>query len=97
MITEHTQGNEEEGEMERDSPLENQVTVIVTEDKGTGIVTPSRGEKEEKLKYGELDSSPLGSFQSLQSSPSSEENRIIPEIPLVGGTRVLKYEDTLLE
>ena len=94
MVTEHTQRNEEEGEMEKGSPLKDQATVIMTEGKGIGMVTPS---KEGKLKFGELDSSPLGSFQSLQSSPSSEENRIIPKIPLVGGTRVLKFEDTLLE
>ena len=86
-----------EGETERGSPLENQTTVIVTEDKGIGIVTPSKEKKVEKLKFSKLDSSPLGSFQSLQSSPSSEENRIIPKIHLVGGTRVLKFEDTLSE
>ena len=97
VITEHTQMNEEKEEMVRGSPLENQVTVILTEDKSTGIVTPSKEEKEEKLKFSKLDSSPLGSFQSLQSSPSSEENRITPEFPLEGGTRVLKFEDTLSE
>ena len=94
MVTEHTQSNEEEGEMEKGSPLRNQATVIMTKDRGIGIVTPS---KEGKLKFSELDSSPSGSFQSLQSSPSSEENRIIPKVPLVGGTRVLKFKDTLLE
>ena len=97
MITEHAQMNEEEGEMEMDSPLRNQATVAMTEDKGIGNVTPIKEETEGKLKLSELDSSPLGSFQSLQSSPSSEENRIIPKIPLIGGTRVLKFEDTLLK
>ena len=97
MTTEHTQRNEEEGEMEKGSSLKNQATVIMPEGKGIGIVTPSKEEKEGKLKFSELDSSPLGSFQSLQSSPSSEENRIIPKIPPVGGTRVLKFEDTLSE
>ena len=89
MITEDTQMNEEEGETERGSPLKNHATVIMTEDKGIGIVTPSKEEKEGKLKFSKLDSSPLGSFQSLQSSPSSEKNRITPKIPPVGGTRVL--------
>ena len=37
----------------------------MTEDRGIGIVTPSKEEKERKLKLSELDSSPLGSFQSL--------------------------------
>ena len=41
VITEYTQMNEE-GEMKRGSPLENQVTVIVTEDNGTGVVTQAR-------------------------------------------------------
>ena len=77
--------------------LENQATVIVTDNKGTGIITLSMEEKEEKLKFSKLDSSPLGSFQSLQSSQSSEEDRIIPIVPLGGGTRVLKFEDTLSE
>ena len=84
MVTEHAQRNEEEGEVEKGSPLRNQATVIMTEDRGIGIVTPSKEEKEGKLKLCKLDSSPLGSFQSLQSSPSSEENRILPKIPLVG-------------
>ena len=97
MVTEHAQWNEEEGETEKGSPLKNQATVIMAEDKGIGIVTPSKEQKEGKLKFSKLDSSPLGSFQSLQSSPSSEENRIIPKILPVGGTRVLKFEDTLLE
>ena len=97
MITEDAQMIEKEGETERGSPLNNQATVIMTEDKGIGIVTPNKEEKEGKLKLSKLDSSSLGSFQSLQSSPSSEENKIIPKIPLVGGTRVLKFEDTLLE
>ena len=45
----------------------------------------------------ELGSSPTGSFQSLQSSQSSEGGSGTSIIPLVGGTRVLKFEDTLSE
>ena len=89
--------NEKERKTERGSPFRNQAVVIMTEDRDVGIVTPNKEEKEGKLKLSELDSSPLGSFQSLQGSPSSEENGIIPKIPPVGGTRVLKFEDTLLE
>ena len=33
----------------------------------------------------------------MQSSPCSEENRIIHKIPQVGGIRVLKFKDTLPE
>ena len=50
MITEHTQRNEEEGETERGSPLKNQATVIMTEDKGIGIVYPKQGGKGRKIK-----------------------------------------------
>ena len=45
----------------------------------------------------ELDSSPLGSFQPLQSSQSSEEDKMVLDIPPVGETRVLQFEDTLSE
>ena len=97
MVTEHAQMNEKERETEGESPLRNQATVIMTEDRGIGIVTPNKEEKEGKLKLSKLDNSPLGSFQSLQSTPSCEENGIIPKIPLVEGIRVLKFKDTLLE
>ena len=80
VITEHTQMNEEEGEMARGSPLENQATGIVTEDKGIGIVTPSKEEKEGKLKLSKLDSSPLGSFQLLQSSHC----KVVPAVRKMG-------------
>ena len=43
----------------------------------------------------ELGSSPAGSLQSLQSSQSSEGSNGTSIIPLVGGTRVLKFKDTL--
>ena len=45
----------------------------------------------------ELQSSPTSSFQSLQSSQSSEGGSSKSIMPLVGGTRVLKFEDTLSE
>ena len=83
--------------MQKGSPLKDQAKVIMTEGKGIGMVTPSKEEKEGKLNLSKLHSSPLGSFQSLQSSSSSEENRIIPKIPQVWGTRVLKFKDTLSE
>ena len=45
----------------------------------------------------ELDSSPLGSFQSLDSSQSSEKDRMITYVSLLYKVRVLQFEDTLLE
>ena len=47
------------------------------------------------MSLSELGSSPTGSFQSLQSSQSSEGGSGMSMIPPVGGTRVLKFEDTL--
>ena len=72
------------------------MTVMMTEDKISTISTPSIGQNKE-LNLSELGSSPTGSFQSLQSSQSSEGGSGTSIIPLVGGTRVLKIEDTLSE
>ena len=58
--------------------------------------TPCKGENK-VLNLSELGSSPTGSFQSLQSSESSEGGSGTSIIPLVGGTRVLKFEDKLSE
>ena len=37
----------------------------------------------------ELGSSPLGSFQSLNSSQSSEKDRMIPYVPQLGELKIL--------
>ena len=42
-------------------------------------------------------SSPLGSFQSLHSSKSSEREKMIPYVPPSEEIRVLQFEDTLSE
>ena len=72
-----------------------QMTVIMT-DKVPTLSTSCKGENKE-LNLSELGSSPTDSFQSLQSSQSSEGGSGMSIIPLVGGTRVLKFEDTLAE
>ena len=97
MKTEDEQKNREENGMERDNVLESQITVIMTDDKDPTMTTPSKGKGEKEGDLNELGSSPFGSFQSLQSSQSSEEDKIIPKIPPEGGTRVLRFEDTLSE
>ena len=60
--------------------------------------------KLEKMKWVPMEDSisfPLGSFQSLYSSQSSEEGmkgtKMIPYVPPLKETRVLQFEDTLLE
>ena len=42
-------------------------------------------------------SSPLGSFQSLHNSQSSEKEKMIPYVPPSEEIRVLQFEDTLSE
>ena len=71
------------------------MTVMMT-DKDPAWSTPCKGERKE-VSVSELGSSPIGSFQSLQSSQSSERGSGMSMIPLVGGTRLLKFEDTLSE
>ena len=44
-----------------------------------------------------LGSSPLGSFQSLQSSQRSESDKIIPYVPPLEEVKKLWFEDTLSE
>ena len=89
MVAEDKQMNEENRESEMGSFLERQVTVMMTDDKITEVMTLSKEKGEEKLSLGKLGSSPVGSFQSLQSSQNSEEDKMIPFVPQVGETRVL--------
>ena len=69
----------------------------MTGDKGSEVMTPSKEKREKELNLSELGSSLLGSFQSLQSSQSSEEDKMVLDIPSLGETRVLQFEDTLSE
>ena len=62
MVTEDEQMNEEKRESGRGSFLESQMTVMMTDNKSTGVITPSKEKREEKTKISELGSSPLGSF-----------------------------------
>ena len=97
IVTEDEQMNEEKRESEQSSLLENQATVMMTGNKVTRVVTPSKEEGKKELSWSELGSSPIGSFQSLQSSQSSEEDKMIPCVPWLGEVRILQFEDTLSE
>ena len=97
MVAEDEQMNEVKRESEKGSLLENQVTVMMTGNKVTRVMTPSKEEGEKELSLSELGSSPIGSFQSLQSSQSGEEDKTIPYVPPIGEVRVLRFEDTLSE
>ena len=72
------------------------MTVMVTEDRISTMSTPSKRENK-KLNLNELRSSPMGNFQLLQSSQSSEGGSSTPIIPSEGETRVLKFKETLSE
>ena len=83
-ITENEVMDGEKGKLEMDSLLESPIT--------TKVMTPSKEEREKESSLSELGSSPIGSFQSLQSSQSSEVDTIIPYVSLK--VRVLQFEDT---
>ena len=87
MVAEDEQMNREERKLEKGSFLESHMTVMMTGDNVSEVTTPSKEEREKELNLSELGSSPLGSFQSLQSSQCSEEDKMILGIPLVGETR----------
>ena len=69
----------------------------MTGDEFTNGSVPVREVGKEGLGLSELSSSPLGSFQSLYSSKSSEKNKMIPYVPPLEEDRVLEFEDTLSE
>ena len=59
--------------------------------------TPDREVGKEGSGLSELDSSPLGSFQSLHSSQGIERDKMIPYVPQSEEVKVLQFEDTLSE
>ena len=68
--------------------------IVTMTDKSPAWSTPCKGENKE-ASLSELGSSPTGSFQSLQGNQSSEEGSGTSMNPMVGETRLLKFEDTL--
>ena len=95
VVAEDKQKDKKGGELEESGLLAGQTTVMMT-DKVPTLSTPCEGENKE-FNLSEFGSSPTGSFQSLQSSQSSEGGSGMSIIPPAGGTRVLKFKDTLSE
>ena len=91
-VTENKEMNQKGSEL-REGGLTDQMTVMMT-DKDPASSTPCKGENKE-VDLSELGSSPTGSFQSLQSSQSSEGGSGTSMNPPVRENRVLKFEDTL--
>ena len=84
-------------ESEMGSLIEKQTTVMMTGEEIVRVVTPSKGKEEEELGLIELGSSPLGNFQSTDSSQSSEKDRTIPYVSPLEKLQVLQFDYTLLE
>ena len=74
-----------------------QSPVIRTGKELVRVVTPEKEIGKEGLGLSELSSPPLGSFQSLQSSQSCEEDKMISYVPPLEEVKVLQFEDTLSE
>ena len=93
VVVEDKQMDKKGGELGENGLLTGQMMVIMT-DKDPTWSRPCK-EESKGVSSSKLGSSPTGSFQSLKSSQSSEGGSGMSIIPLVGGTRVLKFEDTL--
>ena len=74
---------------EKNSPSGKQSTVTVTDEELVRVAKPDKGIGKEGSGLSELGSSPLGSFQSLQSSQSSEGDKMISYVPLFKEVKIL--------
>ena len=84
-----------EKKQEKGSPLGKQSAVIMTDEELVRVATPDIEIGKEGSGLSELGSSPLGSFESLQSSHSSEGDKMISYVHPLGEVKVLRFEDTL--
>ena len=89
MVVAEDKEMDQKGNVLGEGGLTDQMTVTMT-DKDPAWSTPCKG-KNKEVSVSELGSSPIGSFQSIPSSQSSEGGSGMSMIPLVGGTRVLKF------
>ena len=80
---------EEKGALTKGGLLEEQSTVTMTGEETVRITTPEREIGKEVSGLNELSSSPLGSFQLIQSSQSSEIDKMIPYLPPLGEVKIL--------
>ena len=97
MMIEDEQMTEKESGQEKSSPSRQQLTVIMTGEKPVRIAMPEKEIGKEESGLSELGSSPLGSFQSLHSSQSSERDKMISYVPPLEEVKVLQFEGTLSE
>ena len=81
--------DEEKGELTKGGLLEEQSTVTMTDEETVRITTPDREIGKEGSGLSEFGSSPLGSFQLIPSSQSSEIDKMIPYVPPLGEVKIL--------
>ena len=89
VVVKEEQEDEEKGELTKDGLLEEQSTVTMTDEETVGITMPDREIEKEGSGLSEFGSSPLGNFQSIQSSQSSEIDKMIPYVPPLGEVKIL--------
>ena len=82
VVVEEEQEDEEKGELTKGGLLEEKSTVTMTGEETVKITTPDREIGKEGSGLSEFGSSPLGSFQLIQSSQSSDIDKMIPYVPL---------------
>ena len=81
--------DEEKGELTKGGLLEEQSTATITAEETLMITTPDREIGKEGSGLSEFGNSPLGSFQSIQSSQSSEIDKMISYVPPLGEVKIL--------
>ena len=89
MTIEEEQSTEKEDSQEKNSPLGKQSTVIVTDEESVRVTTPDKEIGKEGSGLSELGSSPLGSFQSLQSNQSCKGDEMISYVPPLKEAKIL--------
>ena len=89
MVVEDEWENEEKGELTKGGLLQEQSTVTMTGEETVRITTPDREIGKQASCISILGSSPLGSFLLIQSSQSSETDKIIPYVPPLGEMKIL--------
>ena len=86
---EEEQTVEKEDNQEKNNLSREQSTVIMTDELFVKATTPDGEMGKEGSGLSELGSSPLGNFQSIQSSQSSEIDKMIPYVPPLGEVKIL--------
>ena len=91
MTKEEEQITEKENSQEKNSPSRKQSAVMVTNEEVVRVATPDKEIWKEGSGLSEFGCSPLGSFQLIPSSQSSEGDKIISYVPPLGDIMIWGY------